>query len=487
MPSLLRRALLLLFLLAPRSPAAAGTSGLEEALESVQARHISADVFFFASDAMRGRDTPSLELKVAARFLRARLERLGLEPGAGTSFFHEYPLHARRIDPERAFLSLRGPAGERRFRFGQEYFLPSSSDLVEFVREGELVFCGRGERDDFKAAPAVRGRWAVCLTSDLSARRRARYAEGAGALGLIVLPDPAGQEDPLPEECARATEFALEGLVSATGTSAAERAEKVFPQVFLALSAARELLRLAGRADLPATGQELGLFAREERTGSGAIPVENVCALWPGSDPLLAQELIIVSAHYDHVGVDQAGRIHPGADDNGSGSMGLLALAEALKDYGPLRRSVLLMWVSGEEKGLWGSAAWTRAPLLRPGMRPVCNINIDMIGRNAPDYLLVTPTSALEEYNGLTRLAERLAPLEGFPKLGSADDYWMRSDHMNFAVHLKVPVCFLFSDVHEDYHQPGDRPEKIDCDKVRRVTRLVLRMLDALQTDEISF
>jgi Zn-dependent M28 family amino/carboxypeptidase len=151
-----------------------------------------------------------------------------------------------------------------------------------------------------------------------------------------------------------------------------------------------------------------------------------------------------------------------------------------------MRRSVLLTWVSGEEKGLWGSEAWTKKPSLPAGHRAVCNINIDMIGRNAPGKLLITPTKALKEYNGLTRLAESLAPSEGFPSLGSCDDYWARSDHMNFARNLGIPVAFLFSDVHADYHQPSDTPDKIDYDKIGRVTRLVLRMLDGLQDDQLE-
>jgi Zn-dependent M28 family amino/carboxypeptidase len=151
-----------------------------------------------------------------------------------------------------------------------------------------------------------------------------------------------------------------------------------------------------------------------------------------------------------------------------------------------MRRSVLLLWVSGEEKGLWGSGAWTKKPTLAAGFRAVANVNVDMIGRNAPDLLLITPTKALEHYNGLTRLAESLAPLEGFPQLGSCDDFWERSDHRNFAVNLGIPVAFLFSQIHEDYHQPGDDAEKIDCDKIRRVSRLVVRMLDGLQGDTLG-
>jgi len=474
---------LLALLFLARAPATAGPGDelrLARALETIEAHEIRADLFFFASDDMRGRDTPSNEQRVAARFLRARLERLGLEPGAGTSFFHEYPLQQRRIDPARSRLSVAGPGGELALVFGRDYFFPTSSDIAALDVEGAAVWCGKGEREDLEKAE-LGGRWALCQASELPVRRRGRYAEGAGALGLIVLPDPAGSADPASAECERTTAYALAGLSEWQAGSSA-----VFPQVCLSLDAARRLLAVVGvGAGLPRPGELRGTVIHDVRAGSGAIALENVCALWPGSDQVLASEVLIVSAHYDHDGV-RGGRVYPGADDNGSGSMGLLALAEALVAYGPMRRSVLLAWVSGEEKGLWGSAAWTKAPTLPAGHRAVCDLNLDMIGRNAPEKLLITPTKALKEYNGLTRLAEALAPREGFPALGSCDEYWERSDHMNFAQNLGIPVAFLFSDVHEDYHRPSDTPDKIDYDKIRRVTRLVLRMLDGLQSDRLE-
>jgi hypothetical protein len=463
----------------PSVPATGDELRLGRALETVDADQIRADVFFFASDEMRGRDTPSPEQRVAARFVRARLERLGFQPGAGTSFFHEYPLMQRRIDPARSRLELAGTGAPVVLGFARDWFVPTGDDVVNLDRAGGVVYCGIGERDDFARAP-VAGKWALCVASDLQSRRRARYAEGAKALGLIVVPDPAGSADPAAKECARATQYALAGL-----SSLRDRDELALPQAHLSLAAARRLLASAGIAALPESGTELALTVRDVRAGSGAIALENVCGLWPGSDAALASEVIVLSAHYDHDGVKD-GVIYPGADDNASGSMGLLAVAEALAEYGPMRRSVMLMWVSGEEKGLWGSNAWTEAPTLPPGHRVVCNVNIDMIGRNAPDQLLITPTRGHKEYNGLTRLAEALAPLEGFPALGDADDYWGRSDHMNFAVDLDVPVAFLFSGEHVDYHRPSDTPDKLDYDKIRRVVRLVVRMLDGLQTDVLS-
>lgn len=473
-------ALLLPLLAAPAAPFPGDEARLERALATLTAEEIRADLYFFADAEMGGRDTPSREQRVAARFLRARLEQIGLAPGGRDGYFHEYARYQRRIDPARTHLSLRYPEGELRLAFGADYFFPSSDDIVALDQSAELVWCGNGAKADFAGAE-VEGRVAVCRAAGSSTRQRARYAREAGARGLLVLPDLAGADDPAAEECRRTTQYAQRGLLMSP-----PKEDEIFPQAFLALAAARRFAAAAGLDPATAPGTRLRGSLADVRVGSGPLALENVCALWPGSDPVLAREVLIVSAHYDHVGW-QGGKLHPGADDNGSGSVGLLALAEALVEHGPLRRSVLLMWVSGEEKGLWGSEAWTRDPTLPEGHRAVCNVNIDMIGRNAPDYLLITPTRALaKEYNGLTRLAEELAPLEGFPRLGSADEYWERSDHMNFAKHLGIPVAFLFSDVHADYHKPTDTVEKIDCDKIRRVMRLVLRMLDALQADQLA-
>ena len=114
-------------------------------------------------------------------------------------------------------------------------------------------------------------------------------------------------------------------------------------------------------------------------------------------------------------------------------------------------------------------------------MRPACNLNIDMIGRNAPERLGFTPSESHPKANSLAAVARELAPLEGFPQLESADEYYNRSDQAKFE-ELGIPVCFFFSGEHEDYHKPTDEADKIDYDKVHRVSRLVFRMLVRLQS-----
>jgi Zn-dependent M28 family amino/carboxypeptidase len=214
------------------------------------------------------------------------------------------------------------------------------------------------------------------------------------------------------------------------------------------------------------------------------VAVENVCGYWPGGDPALAAEVLVASAHYDHVGI-QEGQVYCGADDNASGCAALLAVAEALAAFGPLERSVLLLWVSGEEAGLLGAKAWTQDPWLPLGAAAIANVNLDMVGRNPPALLEYTPTAAHPEHNGLSECLVRLAALEGFTELKSADKDYERSDHAAFAEHLGIPVLYVSTGEHEDYHQPSDTADKVDADKVARVARLVFRLLVEVARDGV--
>jgi hypothetical protein len=469
---------------------------IERALASVRTESICADVRFIASDELEGRDSPSQGLRLAARFLRARLERLGFQPGGDDGFFDRYELEQTGLDLDATTASVvrAGSDDVRALAFGRDYAFWGSG---EHELDGPIVYIGAGGAAELEGVDLA-GKWALVVDGDAPRTResyrasmeRSERLRAAGALGILSAPAPGGadaaERDARLAETAEASRFGRmrmpgedERMPGEGRDGRRERPRTV--SLLLSSTLAGELLG----TDAPKPGTELGARLRDRRkqAAPARVELENVAGLWPGTD--LAHEVIVLSAHYDHVGVS-GGEIYNGADDNGSGTCGLLAVAEALRAYGPLRRSVLLLWVSAEEKGLFGSAAWTKDPTLPEGMRAVCNLNVDMIGRNAPEQLLITPTKASEHYNGLTRLAERLAPLEGFPVLGDADEFWGRSDHANFARNLGIPVAFLFSDVHEDYHQPGDDVEKLDCDKVGRVVRLLVRMLHELQADELG-
>ena len=460
-----------------------GSASLDAALASIQAEKIRADIDYIACDDMGGRDTPSSGQRLTARFLRNRLQRLGLQPGAENGWFHTYPLTFKRVkEPEtRAWLEKDGTREE--LVLGRDYFL-SSRELAPVDLSGGLLFCGTGTKEEVSQTLALRGKVALVVDRGDSGGRRGDFARSAGdvvaaagavAMVLMRADDARGAsyEEFFPPRLGALRNGA------ASWPSAGE--EPRLPRLYLSKATAKRLLALADVAT-PRVGQELGVTFGSviALQGDGKVMAENVCAWWPGESDTLAKEAIVVSAHYDHLGIDGEGRVYNGADDNGSGTTGLLALAEALVEYGPLSRSVVLIWVSGEEKGLWGSQAWSSAPWLPDGAKAVADINIDMIGRNAPDSLLITPTAKHPAYNGLVTVAERFAPQEGFTKLGSADSYYTRSDHAMFA-RLGIPVTFLFADVHDDYHQVSDDPEKIDCDKIARVVRVVMRMVAELQ------
>jgi hypothetical protein len=492
------RALLLLScsaLAVASGPAASPGSGasLESALSTVSPEKMKRDLFVIASDEMGGRDTPSPGLEATAQYIRTRLEELGWAPGAPEGFFYEYALSHMEIDAKRTKVVAEGRGQTLDLALGTDYFLARTSEATDLDVSGKAVFLGRwSELEAAKAALAkagktLEGSWVVLVEDTGTTKKITESLQEAGAVGLVMI-EAEGTDKPYAERYGRTTQALLEA--HASRLDARRSPATVFPKVYVPREAGLRLVRLARDEEgFPPPGTALDLSVTEHRhltSPGGRALLKNVCGFWQGNDPALANQVIILSAHYDHVG-QHDGEIFNGADDNGSGTTGMLAIAEALKTYGPMRRSVMLMWVSAEEKGLLGSQAWTERPWLPADDYPVADINIDMIGRNAPDHLLITPTSALEkEYNGLTRLAEQFGPLEGFPALGSADEYWFRSDQANFAQNLGLPVAFLFADVHEDYHRPTDHPDKIDYDKMRRIVRLVLRMLDGMQTDELK-
>ena len=448
---------------------------LERALDSVQLRHVEADIHFLASDELAGRDTPSDGLRLAARYVRARLMRLGFQPAGDNGYFDEYQLERKRLDVERTSAVFSTSGAESQLVYGKDYIFPDR-EIENLNLEGGLVFVGTGTKGETDGLDLM-GSFALAIDSEIPWRERRANAMGTGAIGLVIVPAEDGE--PFTRQYGYWAWRARSGSLTLPSS---DPGGALFPQLYVDKAEVGKLV-----ATKPAPGTVLSATMRDQRAiaeGNESFTVENVCGLWPGSDPELSKEVLIVSAHYDHVGARE-GEIYNGADDNGSGSTGLLAVAEALKAHGPLRRSVMLIWVSGEEKGLLGSKAWTLDPTLPDGYVPAANINIDMIGRNAADYLLITPTEELPQYNDLVRMAEANAPKEGFPKLGSCDDYWARSDQKSFSDNLGIPVMFLFSDVHEDYHQPTDTPDKINYDKIRRVSRLVVRMLVDLQGDDL--
>jgi Zn-dependent M28 family amino/carboxypeptidase len=242
--------------------------------------------------------------------------------------------------------------------------------------------------------------------------------------------------------------------------------------------------------DAPPEAQDEGLAPGGQLSLAADLTVEtlsapNVLGIVRGRDRRLRNEYVLVSAHMDGLGVGFAvdgDSIYNGADDNASGTAAILEVAEAmaeLKDEGP-RRSVAFLAVSGEDRGLLGSAWFVEHPPI-PLERIVANVNIDMVGRNWEDTIAVVG----KPYSSLGALVDSVAMAH--PELGltTVDDQWpadgffFRSDHFNFA-RKGIPAVFFFNGVHADYHRPSDEVDKVKFEKASRIARLVYEVALAI-------
>ena len=226
---------------------------------------------------------------------------------------------------------------------------------------------------------------------------------------------------------------------------------------------------------------DLAFFKRIFKSNQ-TIRGENVLGYIEGSD--LKEELLIITAHYDHLG-NHDSLIFNGADDDASGVSAALEIAEAFmlakKEGNGPRRSILIMPVSGEEKGLLGSRYYTDNPIY-PLENTVANLNIDMIGRlddwhdnGNYVYLIGSDRLSYDLHNLNEKINDEYIGIDLDYRFNDKDDpnrYYYRSDHYNFAKN-NIPVIFYFNGVHEDYHKPSDTIEKIDFDKINTITKLI--------------
>ncbi len=201
----------------------------------------------------------------------------------------------------------------------------------------------------------------------------------------------------------------------------------------------------------------------------------NVLGFFPGADPAKRKEVVIFSAHYDHVGVNDQGEIFNGSDDNASGTSGLLEIAEAFGKTPRPPRSVAFLWVSGEEKGLLGSHWFADHPTLPVDSKIVADINLDMISRNDRKQISITPSPQHGQYNSLVPAALIACKAEGMEAVFDADQFFSRSDSSSFA-RKGIPVIFFFAGLHADYHRPTDDYDVADLEKATHVARAAFRL-----------
>jgi len=439
------------------------TGGLEGVL---------ADVRYLAADELEGREVGSEGEHCAGDYLAGRFAELGLAPGGEDgSYFQTFQIrHGAEMGPGNQLVI----AG-RSYDLGEEWtplgFSASSSVEGEPIYAGQLVSSPGNPEDEF-AHTDLTGRLVVVEWGDphdphgLSLRAdphfKATVAAGRGAAGVLVLAPEGIALPDLNGETRSRLEIPV-GIVS--GEAAAP---------------VREALDRGGVARLETDVRVITADAR------------NVVALIPGASPALGQEVIVVGAHYDHLGMGGEGSlspdetaVHNGADDNASGTAALLQIASELMAGPPPDRSVLFIAFTGEERGLWGSAHFVADPTVDLE-NVVAMLNLDMVGRVVDDQITVFGVGTAREWDEIVDgvNAEMVNPLI----VSKAPDGYGPSDHSSF-YGQGIPVLHFFSNTHEDYHRPTDDWEKINVGGLERVSGLaagIARRLASGGEDQVA-
>jgi hypothetical protein len=456
----------------------AGLGGVDDPAAVITPESYYKHLYFLANDAMRGRNTPSPELDIAAAYLVAQSRALGLEPGAGDGgYYQRWPYRQIAPDPAGASLALEGPSGRVSIPMGTA---ATARGAVEGTLSGELVFIAN------PAAPPAAGSMAgKILVSYIPGTFSQPWLQRLNQLNTLAANSGAAGSMVVVEAAFPAADF--ENLAGRFAAPAWRMGwDLPLPQVVVNRTLAEQAIpgfaALAQRAEGGDAVQQPLAGVRLTGTLPPNIVVDgrpaNVVAILRGSDPVLRDEYVVLSAHYDHVGIGNpmnGDSIYNGADDNASGTVSLLEVARALSQM-PVapKRSIAFVWVSGEEKGLLGSSWFVdNSPI--PVEQMVANLNSDMIGGDAHRDTLVVIGKT---YSNLGPLVDALN--EGMPelRLTTSDDIWpeqrffFRSDQFHF-MRKEIPALFFFTGTHECYHRPCDAPERLNVDKASRIARLL--------------
>jgi hypothetical protein len=467
----------LLLLLTVQSPAS-----VQQAAQSISETDIRRRIGIIADDSMRGRDTPSPELDEVAAYIAGEYKRLGLRPaGDGNDYLQRYSLDRVQILGDSAAIMIHGRV-DTTLKYGSDALF-SGNVFESRDYAGELVLLSGPLSGSLGGDTTVIAGKMVILASGPRNRGERERVLGWKPAGIIVpsmAPDSIWTQ--LINRVAR-PQLRDPSLKSGGPLVLAVRGAVLQPIIARLggdLSAAQSAQ--AFQVTTLAGGQ-LHVHARVRVLERRSAP--NVAAILPGSDPKLKDEYVVFSAHMDHVGVagpkgsggcraQGADSICNGADDDGSGTVAVVEIAEALARLNPKpKRSILFVNVSGEEKGLWGSEYFADHPTV-PLNNVVADLNIDMVGRNWRDTIVAIG----KEHSDLGATLNRVAADHPELNMRPIDDIWpqenfyFRSDHYNFAK-KGVPILFFFSGTHEDYHRPGDSPDKIDAEKEARVAQLI--------------
>ena len=494
---------------------------------SITESSLSDDLYFLASPEMRGRLVGSPEIAAASEWIADRFEMLGLEPaGDDGSYYQDFDLAWFSLGASN-LLSITGVGAARRPGDGWTPINFSASTSAA----GPVAFAGFGiveprlGYDDYKNQD-VRGKFVLVLerepgvtdpsspfdgvvTAEASRTwRKALSAQERGAIGILFVRDVHNRPETgdwqqahassWPEEPRRVERFLLGAWVEDITIPAAQISVELAEALVSGSGSTLEELSMASEE----AGDGLGVIALPGAEASLTVNVErhtvmgrNVLAMVEGSDPDLRDEVVIIGAHHDHDGTDGE-TVFPGADDDGSGTVGVMgvagAYARAIEAGERPRRSVIFAIWDAEERGLLGAWYYTLRPLF-PLQSTVAKLNLDMIGRHqeVPEdgggrFRGLEPQSAASNSNatnilGYSRTPDLASQVEAANTFGlelkmrydnNESNLLRRSDHWPF-LQNGVPAVWFHTGLHPDYHRAGDTRERIEYEKMTRIVRLV--------------
>lgn len=449
--------------------------------ETITADDLKKHLTYIASDELEGRDTGSEGQRKAAEYIANHFQSVGLSPivpgpFGSRSYFQKFKLFKNGWQD--AYIKV---GNNKRLHF--QDFYPNGLVHIPDEVTSELIFVNKITAEAYYTSKGVM----TFETDDKEADKATiEKAFTAGAASVFLISNTAADKF----STLAAERQAVLSRYNRMRLEATESVPSKKPSFVVSPSLAAEMLGVSAKKLVKAqksskSSIKLSTVTFKSQRGDELVETMNVMGFLEGTDK--KDEVVVITAHYDHVGIDSKGQIYNGADDDGSGTCSILELAEAFakakaEGHGP-RRSILFMTVTGEEKGLLGSRYFTDVEPIIPLKQLVCDLNIDMIGRIDKDHAnddkyvyLIGSDKLSSELHNISEAANKdhinfkLDYTYNDPN--DPNRFYYRSDHYNFAKN-NIPVVFYFTGVHEDYHRPGDDVEKILFPKYQQIVRLV--------------
>ncbi len=494
------------------------TSGISK----INSGDLETYVSFLASPSMKGRSNGEPELEITVNYLASQAKLLGLKPANGSSYLQPYTIMQKMIDPGKSEIKVFS-SGIDSVLIREPMIQLFPVGAADFEIEGEVAFAGYGIKADkysYNDLENIKTEGNILLlmnrsplsedgtrflfddpvwSSFMGIQVKLTNLLFSRAKAILIVSDPKSGFSSIEQQ--------YPGIANELKSSKYLKGSKPLmldmpgmPRIiFVHRSVADELLKGTGHtldelqknidSDLKShsfmiPGKKLKIT---EISKTEEVILNNVAAWIEGSDPVLKKEIVVFSGHADHIG-KSGNQINPGADDNASGCAALLEIAQAFQslEKKPLR-SLLFLWVTGEEIGLFGSQSYVSNPLF-PLENTVADLNMDMIGRvkGIADTTDETPMSGKsgvfvitdnqsKELTAIADEADKKSPIDIDYSLSGRNNplqLYSRSDHYNFAK-KDIPILFFSTGLHTDYHKPGDVAEKLDFQKMELIAKMV--------------